>query len=548
MVKGSPGGLKLGGTSTVQSDVDNDDTQVNSSSAPMDLPTVGELPTISADEGGQPQVLGLRRTRRAWSRLAALFNRALVRPNPGSGDSDEEGLAYERAKDAAANAAAFLPSTEHVGLHSVWVAEAFPPTAVQGLVTGIAALGWDNARDDLPWQPTLTAWLERSRRSPLGGHWWQLSRMVREDAKSARGMQRFRLPEGVRYALPTVHQRTPSTTIVVVQFVLDSGARAKIEEPLTKEHSTFLRTVGRGHQYVNPFMQKREETSAIRRDARRRCEAWMSRYLPGLFSRHHAHPTAELFALDEAIPYANSDGVYNANYLDVLGLSFDPDASEDEFGMRLGSLYGSGYKDEDERNLVFAVNPKFLAAALDKKYPGLHGSEMYMHDVMDRAMALWAIRHQLSLYESELAILRDKIAVVAHETGSTAASRLAEAQTRLISLVGDAMTLGSELSTSSARFTAGRKDLPEFKTLDQRPRQPVSVLEGLNDWCSESAKRLRDFVAEIRDVTVTTSSLLSTAAQERATVANLRLQRWFFVFAIVAILIAALQLALSLKK
>lgn len=73
---------------------------------------------------------------------------------------------HRKNKDDRDNAESVPPENEKVLLNCIWVVEAYPPSQIENLKTGLQALGWDKGS---PIDSSPGEWLAESRRQFWGG-------------------------------------------------------------------------------------------------------------------------------------------------------------------------------------------------------------------------------------------------------------------------------------------------------------------------------------------------------------------------------------------
>ncbi len=318
-----------------------------------------------------------------------------------------------------------LPDGEKLEMPAIWVAELYTPSTVQGLITGIDALGWQysKTRND-----SLTKWMNDVREGRKAG-WVNLGLVSCPNDPLFMRERIAPLPSGVKAALPTLMSITPSLTALVIVFLLNDDTASSLQEPLRADYQTrtekdalFRRwhlvrhiltngSVRLGYQIYNPDLIRRETVKSRLRHLEDGCVQWVQDHLPGSFSSQPQEraPTATLLVTEKVMPLTAESRQIRA--FDGLAINRDYDAwkSNEWPGARL--VLPHGWEDEGSR-LVFACR-RHDAFPDEPMYPDSLSNWTIAQRAGDHIQGLlsrWALTCLLDTYHKALSALRDQTA------------------------------------------------------------------------------------------------------------------------------------------
>jgi hypothetical protein len=438
-----------------------------------------------------------------------------------------------------------LPVDEEVRLRSIWILEAYPPSSVPGLADSLSSLGWDVP--NRYGANGLSADKLREARTGRGLSFCGLGTMaVAGEYNDLLGYRTVALPEGFERVHVTGHHPVPSITVLIFQFVLTYDASRELTELFQREDPALKDDLNAWMQRTGPRRRQMEAAvNAVRERQRRACAEWVSSRVPGLFTASGGAPFAEFLTLEKGEPLGRS-GAYTPGYVQALGLHHTFYASElwGRQGLRLEwpFLYGSA------GNLLFCGRMNEL---YDLENPD--GSDSFMERVAEHArdaLVLWALYESVRRSTEQIAVLRDRIAGVAAGGPAGTVPALGAVQREFMRLVVDTVPMERELREFCEDTERYHRDSTgEFKligTYASVPQATDHVFEHVRKHTLEEAERLGRTSADLRAMITTTSSILNTLAQERATEENLRLQRRVYgmtlAFGVLAAVLSVLQI------
>jgi hypothetical protein len=439
-----------------------------------------------------------------------------------------------------------LPVGEEVQLRSLWMTEAYPPSCLPALVEALARLGWDvpNRYGANALSPDKLREARAGR--GLGFCGFETMAPVGE-LNEILGYRAAEIPRGFERLGVTVHHPVPSITVIVFQFVLGYEASRELTELFQREDPALLEESPNAWiQRTGPLRsQMRAAVTAVRERQRRVCAEWVSLRVPGLFTALGGVPATEFITLEKAEPLQR-DGAYTPGYIQALGLHHTFYASElwGRQGLRLewpihynstGNLLFSGRMNE----LYDLENPD--------------GSDSFM-DCVNRhvrdALVPWSLYEAVRRSTEQIALLRDRVAEVAAGDPVTAVAALGIVQREFMRLVVDTVPMEREIRELCADPKLyHRESSDEYRFIEKyrsERQEDDHVFEHVRTKTLATAEQLTRLSTDLSSMIATTSSVLNSFAQERATEENLRLQRrvsWMtVVFGVLAAVLSVLQI------
>jgi hypothetical protein len=164
----------------------------------------------------------------------------------------------------------------------VWIGEAFGPMQIENLVNGLRRGNWDDAVGGR--RPT--DFVRRLRAGDFGWGWVPLGATVPPDdaVRMIPPSRRASLPDGVRWAAPSITTLPGSLTVLTVTFLLDDAAALAVDRALRTSYKTEIAAVAeREISFSTPENQQAEAVQAVRREMRDEHGGWVSSRFRGVF-------------------------------------------------------------------------------------------------------------------------------------------------------------------------------------------------------------------------------------------------------------------------
>jgi len=443
------------------------------------------------------------------------------------------------ARDDEDNERTTPPDDEHIELHSVWIAEVYPPSSSKALGDALRRL----PRGGIVRDQDLVDDVARARRYPLGGWWWNLGVFYNKAGdRRVPGSDAIELPPQVDHLLLTMYLVTPSLACAVGQFVLNDSAASNIESTLRRRYATEgVRSRDGSVRVRDPLTFKRELVASAIDELHDDCKAWFGRNLPGAFCDgllEDQLPACYFLTLDKVRPLTDEARL---DYLDPLGVDagYMALASDDLPGLRLSQPVGVNRR----------PHTLYLAGKTDEMFPdddvlgghgrGRGGFTVALHMKLNRFIAMWGLERALLGYEMAFGRLRDSFSASHGSSIRRSLASLGVASSNIAQLGGDAHAVARDAQRLARDRHAFERELVTF-----RPVQPeMWRLEGtwtdvMRDDIAMSAERVRDIEASARDLEVTRASMISTKTNLSLQVSLRRLTIFLVVLTVVLVVIA----------
>ena len=329
-------------------------------------------------------------------------------------DESTSRLELYRQNDATKNSETSPPEDERIDLPCIWAVEFYTPSQVDKLVDNLKRLGWDQS--DHPGRESPVSWVLTNRQRSEGGSWQNLGMIRTADDTRAwpRRDRTAQMPMNVYYATGSLHTLTPSLTCIVIRFMFEDGFRSRFDEAIRRYKQTVTQPLPRGHQILNPWLQKSEEIRQIRGECKELAARWFRENLPGVFSSDllgYQLPTCELVTLHQAEPFPeqNGDDYPPPDYLQILDLVFSPSVWRNKEAPSLKFSWDLSARNP-EYHSVFAVRDTDIEGTeLLERYGGLEGLPSYVDLAYYEMIGKLAIVPLLEGYSRRLNKLRDSV-------------------------------------------------------------------------------------------------------------------------------------------
>lgn len=454
---------------------------------------------------------------------------------------------YVQRRDERKNNETRVPPEDELSLRALWGVEIFGPTEIDGLYAALKRLDWDV--DQLRGPDTgVLKWISEQRMYGSEGT-FNLGVIQRK------GQRRFipsgrhaPIPEAVDYMHGYIYQVSPSTTAVILCFVLAEEVSASYEATLNTDRYTTNQPNRRssGYRIFDVEHLKRHTVKDIRFKSRRIVTDWFQENLPGFFSLASDGkrlPTAELVttaneplltgtmaAMRNEPPWVKIIKGYGFRDIwtlkDFQGLSLAWDESDD--ASRFHSLINL------QTGLLLDEHLKYLG---DRGTPSFSA---FVSERVEGILVHFAVTAFLRDVIRTLRLTRDTMSTKAssHRAVLRAIDHIKSFFDKSIGLP----TMTSELAAKSENDHSYRWYCAEFESEPWRPgEQPAKIAETLRARTHYLAARALAQEKETREHLEQVSTILST--QE-----SIRAQRRMELLTIATTLVAAASLLVALMS
>jgi hypothetical protein len=435
------------------------------------------------------------------------------------------------------------PDDEKVRSRLAWVAEAYAPSDLPSLLTGVRDLGLDASR----WERhTISRSVVDARRATEGWSYYSLG-MIRSPGEGFLLLDQVEaeLPDGVVAALPGLYLLPGSVSVLVITFLFDAVAAARVDDVLRQPHERTGRRTPRGWSFRPPELSQRDAVRDALAAQRLALTEWTARRVGGAFARHgdHGLPTAQL------VTYRTAEAVSPAGLRDwrrslALAPSVGDWRSESWPAVR---MHRSSQPDE-RAMLRLSAHEQTLRATHDEARRELDEDAAWwlifqrLHESFEGLVALHALSQLVDLYAARLSDLRDA-AGAAGDRPRQAGRRIGSVR-RELEITADARAVASDLREEiPAFFFSGDGDWLE-QLPDEHPRAGVPRV----GWISGVASSLPRRAIAILELERQVRERLATEAQLISAAASLRLQRYAFWIALLALVAAIAAVAVGVAQ
>lgn len=298
--------------------------------------TTGDVPAGPGGGGtgpGQPDHdLWSRMERLAMSRAGRRFLPWPVRQTLLSVSSLKEW----QTLDDKINSEGRMPDDEELIVEAIWVCECYPPSYLNGLVSGLEALhvGEHRVIDD-----SIADTVRRYRSGAYAGGTAPLGFFTRR-GESIFGADYVQtdLPAAVKRAHGWLENVTPSLTTIAIRFELADEAATAIQHALKASYKTKLRRRRHSLGYVDPNNQRREAMEHALEALNHECAEWMRRHFPGTFADGllgGEYPTCVFITTKVSVPLVRTEQFSRWQWVARLDTDHEAWDSTDWPGLRL---------------------------------------------------------------------------------------------------------------------------------------------------------------------------------------------------------------------
>jgi hypothetical protein len=239
----------------------------------------------------------------------------------------QEELDFIYGRDEEENIASTPPDNENIEIHSVWLAECYPPSMIDSLITSLRGLGWcDSTSARFTHRDTADKWIQQYHGSPTGGAWLNLG-LIASKSSSMHGVDHWaELPDVVDHLLLEIHIPLPGLVVLLFHFIMTGVPSERLQDALHRKFKSTVTFFRRGWSATGAVTAKREAVEATREAVIDTCRTWISNSLPGVFASSHrsdVFPSCDFMTLEAGDPIKQGFRGHWDSYLSILRLSSD---------------------------------------------------------------------------------------------------------------------------------------------------------------------------------------------------------------------------------
>ena len=432
-------------------------------------------------------------------------------------------LAFHAKRDSEGDRERPIPDAEHVRVYGIWTTEFFTPDNVHNLSRQLERL--EASQPTIPGR-SLAEFLENQRANPGSSLELYLFPPGEKRLPFSSGHQ-CELPRFASSAQGTVTMLTPSLTALVTYFKLREGERSRIEEAVHRTYQTRVTPWGTGVTASSPSLERRAHINRIRGEWRAEATKWHRKNFRGLLSNNGEEPEMCELAVLEGV----SEG--SREMMDALALSF----SYSKFAGPAGDAskpiryfpYLGG--DDLQSHSVMALDSAQLPHIDTSGYQaGETGAAHYVDSQFRATFCVWALLRVFRFYQRRLAKTRDGAANV---IGNARASKALAKVRADFAVCVDAASIGRELLEIDSTFARYQSDIDLEPESSDWPQSSQTLVEVIQEELPRQAQGLLRNVEDLNSALQSQANLLSAHA-------NLRLQPWIILLALLSLIVGAI--------
>lgn len=451
-----------------------------------------------------------------------------------------------RYRDDEENDRGTPPTDERIAWHAVWLSEAFLPSTIGQLATGVEHLGWWESHQDQTIGESIAA-----GRSGRGGGWANLPLLFRRTKRPTYGLRsRDReLPDGVSHVTGHIHYLTPSLTVLIVGFRFDETVSQAVNDVLRRRYRTYHEMTGwTSSRVMSPTFQRRAAIRDLERARVNACRMWLRKRFPGYFASGDElskTPATMLVTTQRYVPFERSQET--RFWAHEAGIEF----AIERWETGIDGLRYAFRPREDGVSLLAGREADIFADPDEWKKYGHEDTVWSLQYVIDShlstLMAFRTVDAILSDSRRRLGKLRDSLGLLA----------VAPSQRQLSSVQAQLGTMSSDLSALTLEMLSWPDqrgwvlhDIPNITAINDfpnpnapTPEDEQSLRSRLLDWYVEAAREVRDFESATR-------SLIVASAEIAGAIENIKQQnfvKWVSALALLVSL-AALYVAATAPR
>lgn len=464
-------------------------------------------------------------------------------------EAEREGLEYHHnGQDQKDNESSKPPPEEEIRVPAIWAIEAYPPTFIENLWSGLDRLGvLKTKRSD-----GVCNFLENIRTKALGGGSVNLDPIVRGKKYLFHGVS-GPLPDGVAEIRLSIYQLIPSTTILICQFYLQGDPVSSVEAALKADYSTYSIKTGSSVSFIDVNRQKEEAVAVAREQNYEICQNWVKEHLPGYFSSDKSSfsiPTCDLITFKQYDPFAPEKqkkwGLYKS-YIGILGLDSEYYlwGCDDLQGL---CLQVDNPKDKFPNRITLTGKIDNILSNVDIKSYGqdLESQLMNWFRYLDHTLATWCI-HVLAIdVEKQLLITRDLYGSVDISTPEKAIDSLFEIDHFYSFLQRNLVPFANDLKKYCNREHSFMHEIYEFKPIKDR-KYNCELFENYRKILIMRAAELISIETHINLTASRLGQIISTISNDKLARSNLKLQKQVAIMSFTVLLLTIVQVCYLFK-
>lgn len=434
---------------------------------------------------------------------------------------------FHRRRDASENEKSRPADSQHFKTWVVWAVEAYTPANISGLIEGLSKLQPVQRGPDRD----PVAWLRKNRYNPGSS----LELYLHKPGSSPTMGFHLDVPAFVEYGAGTIWTATPSLTLLTMMFVLTDEERSRFETALKADYTTRIEpTNSHGAMIFSPELERRRAIRETRADWSRQASDWFGKHFPGLFCVDgEPHPTSEVTTADGLEPFPDRwDNRRDGSILTALNWNgSDPFVPSDLASQGLFYTPFPGHGGDDTRHALVAATREAFERQEASGWGDGEDRFLYPFDRLFRPIvAQWAILHVLALYRRKVSSARDGFAnVIGRQSALRALGKVRLQTADCADAATVARGINEGIADHALRVYHAGLTLKRRSNDDEERRMDMALRETLT-WRANGL--LRD-VSELNETLHAQASLLSAHA-------NLRLQPWIIVLAVVSFVAGAI--------
>jgi hypothetical protein len=479
--------------------------------------------------------------------LANMFSKS-----PGSDARINEDLSYyHNERDLKDSNSTKPPSGEKVRVPSIWAFEIYTPSTISNLYIGIKNLGLSNSLLGIDSHHEDS--IKKLRFRSSGSGWINLGMISNKSIKKLMSTKSANLPQGITGVRFSVLQNIPSITILICQFFFDEETANSLNEPLSRNYSTYTEKIKLGVRIINVPHQKKKQTDLMRSYLRSLCTSWIAENMPGYFSSKHLQtlfPTCELIVLSKHNPIDKIGDELGNSFLSMLDLGKEYNVwyANNINGLY---LYLTENRREQTNNIVLSGN---INEMLSNKDLSIFRSESKEENILgwfsyfDYTLGILVLSFIAREYEQQLGMFRDKYGSVNIKDISYSIRQMQDIDKQFIEMQSGIIHFSDELKNFCKHKGYFMHEVYEFGSVRKHFDHELNLFESIRDrliYLSDLIDLNMKHVMSYADIM--RQSISAISSRELATI-NLKLQKGIYWMTGVLIILTIVLAAPAIKS